>query len=192
MAPQYGPTPRPDAFSWHAPYRILVPPRRGNRNGLERARTQSPTSDEPEPNPQPLPPADTPVAEAPPALGIGASIDELARLLQDVSDAAGALLRLALAETALSATALRRLFVLRIAVIVLFTVAATALTVAAIIALSNWLGSTALAFAIIGFLFAALGLIAGRRAELWRGRIGYAETRAALREGLQRGPTDGA
>ena len=135
-----------------------------------------------------LPPAPDP--EPRPRSSVAGNIDELGALVQEVSDVARALARLALAETALSAFALRRVMLLRMLVIVAFGLALLFLGAAGVIALANWLGSTAAALAIVGVVFVALGFAAAERAKAWRRRIGYNETRAALRETLQTGGTN--
>ena len=136
--------------------------------------------------------SDPPPAAAPPPPPQSRvpSLDELGALVQEVSDVARAVARLALAETALSALALRRVVQLRILVLVSIALGLVFLGAAGVIALANWLGSMAAACTIVGALFVVLSVIAAERAKAWRKRIGYAETRAVLREGLQRGPDD--
>ena len=118
------------------------------------------------------------------------SLDELGALVQEVSDVARAVARLALAETALSALALKRVVLLRVVAMAAIALGLVFLGAAGVIALANWLGSMAAACTIVGVLFVLLSFGAAERAKAWRRRIGYAETRAVLRESLQRGPTD--
>ena len=135
-----------------------------------------------------LPPAAE--AEPKPKSAVAGSLDELGELVQEVSDVARALARLALAETALSALALRRVVFLRLLLMVAVVLAVVFLGGAGLIALANLLESTAAAFAIYGVVFLALAAFAAARAKAWRSRIGYAETRAAIRESFQKGPDD--
>jgi len=132
-----------------------------------------------------------PEAETPrPKSAIAGSLDELGALAEQVSDAARALIRLALAETSLSVLAIRRLLLLRVLVMAAFALAVVFLGASGVIALANWLGSAAAALAIVGVLLLVLGFVASGRAKTWRGRVGYAETRAALRESLHPGGSD--
>ena len=137
-----------------------------------------------------LPPAAD--AEPKPKSAVAGTLDELGELVQEVSDVARALARLALAETALSALALRRVVAMRLLMMVAALMALVFLGGAGVIALANWLQSTAAALAIFGVLFLALAALAAARAKEWRRRIGFAETRAALREGFQKADDDAA
>jgi len=129
-------------------------------------------------------------AEPKPTSAVAGSLDELGALVQEVSEVARALAQLALAETALSALALRRVVLLRLLLMVAVVLAVVFLGGAGLIALANLLESMAGAFAIYGVLFLALAAFAAVRAKAWRQRIGYAETRAAIRESFQKDPDD--
>jgi len=123
-----------------------------------------------------------PQAEAAQA-GPGAFAPELALARAGLAFAE-ALAEVALAETQLSATAMARAAGLGLAALLALGVTWLLGTIAAIFALHAWLGSPALAFAIVALLHALLAVLALRQRAAWRARVGYARTRAALAAAL--------
>jgi uncharacterized integral membrane protein len=121
----------------------------------------------------------TPAADGP----LAGAADGAAQVLE-VADEAAALVasigRLASAEASLSLTALSRSVGLRFLALVLFALALVFVATASVLALVHWLDSLPAALAIVGCVVAVGGALLSWRASIWRARIGFKATRAAL------------
>jgi uncharacterized membrane protein YqjE len=124
--------------------------------------------------------ADPEAPAAAPAPDGRETFEQIRGLATEVAELVAALGGLASAEASLSLTAFLRLLALRAIGIVLVALALVLAAVAATHLLAQVLGSTAAATGIIA-LGALLGaVLALWRARVWRKRIGFEQTRAAL------------
>jgi hypothetical protein len=143
---------------------------------VERARATVPNEMDTEPHtssPEPPPePAGSPA---------GAEfVAQLQGFAEETTALVAAIGRLASAEASLSLTALTRTVGMRLAGVLLLSAAAAFFAISGTLVLAEWLGSMAAALAWIGGVMTAVAAILLWRAAVWRKRIGFAETRAAL------------
>jgi hypothetical protein len=122
--------------------------------------------------------------EPPPAATESSAGAELVAQVQGFAEETTALVaaigRLASAEASLSLKALTRTVGMRLAGVLLLSAAAAFFAISGTLVLAEWLGSMAAALACIGAVMTAIAAILLWRAAIWRKRIGFAETRAAL------------
>lgn len=131
-----------------------------------------------EPEPHTSSPSPTPApAEAPAGADFVAQVQGFAEETAALLSAIG---RLASAEASLSLTALSRTVGLRLAGVLLLASAAAFFAISGTLVLADLLGSMAAALACIGAVMTGVAAILLWRAAIWRKRIGFAETRAAL------------
>jgi hypothetical protein len=131
-----------------------------------------------DPEPQTSSPTPTP---APAESAAGADfVAQLQGFADETTALVTAIGRLASAEASLSLTALSRTVGLRLAGVLLLSGAAAFFAISGTLVLAEWLGSMAAALACIGAVMTSVAAILLWRAAIWRKRIGFAETRAAL------------